>query len=151
MSKMEFPGMLKKIGSAVRKDEGLAEVVTTFNIVSQIKGDDQTFFQEFEEAFDTNNFHRLFVEPVRWKKLDMEIQEQIDLKFDAIECTATLTNIKVAVKETADEIIYTYTFMFDKKQSKDVDTALASYLGYKEEDENGKSHFVEYDVELTSL
>ena len=144
-----FGGMLKVCKNVVSSD---GDVKLGFSIETKVVGESQNFLEEFAEEFAIDNVNGLFREPVRWSKLDIDTcSERMTVKFDVMEFVAELSSVRVKSRETKDETVYTYTFLFEKSQSRDIDIAFASYLKYKEEDEAGKKHLAEYDVVFSCL
>ncbi len=139
-----FTGYLSKFGAKMVDSDVVMEFVITH--VSKNEPD-QTFLNNFSEEFN-NNINKCMTYP-EWDNIKFTSVLPLDIKFDVMEMQATLQAIKITQKETAEDVIVKYDLTFQKKQEEGTDTHFATYLNYKEEDEEGKKHLVEYDVEMS--
>jgi len=139
-----FPGYLSKFGAKMVDSDVVMEFVITH--VSKNEPD-QNFLNNFSEEFN-NNVNRCMTYP-EWDNIKFTTVIPLDVKFDVMEMQATLQTIKITQKETAEDVIVKYDLTFQKKQEEGADTHFATYLNYKEEDDEGKKHLVEYDVEMS--
>ena len=140
-----FTGILAKFGAKVIEEDVYAEFVITHTSRNE---PDQDFLDSFDEEFGTN-WSKCLNNP-QWSNIKFSTSHEVTVKFDAMEFKANLSEVKISQKETAGELVFKYDLVFYKKPEKDQDLAFQSYLKHKEEDENGKKHLVEYDVELSS-
>lgn len=139
-----FPAFLSKYGAKVVDDDVMTEITITYTS----KNDpNQDFLDDFAEEFQSN-IHKCLVDP-EWSNVTFKkVIPSLDIKFDSMEFKATLQTIKISQKETPKDLTFKYDFTFIKKQDKEIDTYIATYLKHKEEDEDGKSQLVMYDVEV---
>ena len=138
-----FPAHLSKFGATVKNEDVKVEFVITHISKNQ---SEQDFLCSYDDAFGTNLSD--FVNGATWDNIKFTQANELDIKFDEMNLKAQLVGIKITQKETEDEVLFKYDLTFLKQQDKDVDTYLATYLKRKEENEDGKSKIVEYDVEI---
>lgn len=140
-----FSGVLSKYGGKVIDGDVYIEFVITHTSKNE---PEQEFLNSFDEEFSTN-LSSHFRNPL-WNSIKFPTSKDFTVKFDQMDkFNATLSELKVSQKEKNDEVVFKYDLVFFKRQKKDIDDVLASYLKHKEENEDGKNVLVEYDVELS--
>ena len=139
-----FTGHLSKFSAKVVDED----VFVQFTITHLSKNEpDQAFLDNFATEF-ASNINQCLTNP-EWDNIKFsKTIPNMAIKFDAMEITATLNEIKITQKETTKDMIFKYDMTFLKKQEKDIDTYLATYLNHKDEDEDGKKTLTEYNVEI---
>lgn len=139
-----FTGILSKFSAKVVDED----VYVQFTITHISKNEpDQDFLDNFAEEY-ASNINRCLTNP-EWDNIKFsKVIPSMKIKFDKMDIVATLNEIKITQKDTPKDLIFKYDMTFLKKQDKEVDTYLATYLNHKEEDEDGKKTLTEYDVEI---
>jgi len=139
-----FTGQLSKFSAKVVDED----VVVMFTITHISKNEpDQNFLDNFAEEY-ASNINRCLTNP-EWDSIKFsKTIPSMKIKFDAMDIVATLDEIKITQKETPKDMIFKYDLTFLKKQDKEIDTYLATYLNHKEEDEDGKKCLTEYEIEI---
>ena len=140
-----FTGHLSKFSAKVVDED----VYVQFTITHLSKNEpDQEFLDNFAEEY-ASNINRCLTNP-EWDSIKFsKTIPSMSIKFDQMDVVADLNEIKITNKETAKDIIVKYEMTYLKKQEKDIDTYLATYLNHKEEDDEGKKTLTEYDVEIS--
>ncbi len=152
-----FTGHLSKFGAKVQGDAG---VFVEFSLTHVSKNEPSQDFLDNLAKYKQNNIDRLLADgDPDWD--DVKLSEKVnvdDIKLafntgneegEAIELTAQLVSLKMSFREKVDSIEYKYVMTFLKRQEQDIDTFFATYLKYKDFNENGKRVLVNYDIELT--
>ena len=139
-----FPAHLSKFGATVKDEDVKVEFVITHISKNQ---PEQDFLSSYDESFGTNLSK--FVDGATWDNIKFTQSNTLSIKFDEMDLKAELVGIKITQKDTEEDLTFKYDLTFLKTQDKDVDTYLATYLKRKEENEDGKSKIVEYDVEIS--
>ena len=139
-----FTGHLSKYSAKVVDED----VYVQFTITHLSKNEpDQVFLDNFAEEY-ASNINRCLTNP-EWDNIKFsKVIPSMKIKFDKMDLVAALNEIKITQKETTKDMIFKYDMTFLKKQEKEIDTYLATYLNHKEEDEDGKKTLTEYDVEI---
>jgi len=139
-----FTGFLSKFGAKVIEEDVYAEFVITHTSRNE---PDQEFLNSYDEEFGTN-WSKCLNNP-QWSNIKFPASHDVSVKFDEMEFNAAFSELKISQKETNGELVFKYDLVFYKKPDKEKDLAFQSYLKHKEEDDSGKKHLVEYDVELS--
>lgn len=145
-----FKGVMTKHTYGVTRDN----VFVNIAIKHTSNHPNQYFLESFEKEAKLQNIDSLFQSPIEWDNLKIKLDEYpfyYEVEFDKIVFVARLMSIGVAkkIKDGISTFDYTLSFRKDVEgDNKDSITA-KTYLKYKEENEDGKKVFVEFDVILT--
>ena len=141
-----FPAHLSKYSAKAVDEDVFVEFVITHISKNE---PDQEFLDTFSEEFQSN-INKCLNNP-EWDNIAFSKSiSNLKIKFDVMELEATLKKIKVTQKETVKDLTFKYDMTFIKKQEKDLDTHLCTYLKHKDEDDDGKKYLSQYDVEISN-
>lgn len=144
----------KSITEGDEKDQSEKVVsVVTVRFTDRTNGA-QMFLDGMQARWGVQGIRNLFVPPLAWKSLSVELTEKLEfaVTFDEVQFDARLKAIKVrrSFKKDIDEV--NYDLEFERELDKDSDQLLAYYLNLREEDaETGKRTLRYFYVELKPL
>jgi len=153
MINQTFSGTLKKY-EPVRTIDG--DIFIKILIKHSNHGGVQTFLNDFSKKLSLD-LEPLFVFPVRWDKISFSTKDYgrktYNITFESETFTANLDKISISRKLIDGTDIFDYSMEYSKEPSIDILDKLMveAYLNYKEEDENGKKHVVEYAIRTELL
>lgn len=144
-----FKSRLSRLSSKKIEDQVVQEFVLTYTSEDAVQG----FLSSLDDAFDLSLRHPFTSDNVNWKRIVFEVPvPHLVVKFDALTMNAMLAGISVSRKEVKDGDVFKYDLVFHKSHNPDIDSVFAiTYLNRKEEDEDDKKVFLEYDTEITRL
>lgn len=141
-----FKSRLSKLSSKKKDEEVVQEFVLTFVSDEQV----QNFLASWDDTFDLSLRHAFTPDKIAWKRIVYECPiPLLVVKFDTLVMDAMLFGINVTHKEVHDGDLFKYDLVFHKNHNPDIDSVFAiTFLNRKEEDEDGKKVFLEYDTEI---
>jgi len=144
-----FKSRLSRLSSKKIEDQVVQEFVLTYTSEDAVQG----FLSSLDDAFDLSLRHPFTSDTINWKRIVFEVPvPHLVVKFDALTMNAMLAGISVSRKEVKDGDVFKYDLVFHKSHNPDIDSVFAiTYLNRKEEDEDDKKVFLEYDTEITRL
>ncbi len=139
-----FKSRLSKLSSKKQEDEVVQEFMLTYVSEEVI----QSFLEPLDEIYDLCLRHVFTSDKIEWKRILFDVRvPMLDVTFDELEMNATLVGINVSRKDIKDGDSFKYDLIFHKQHNPDIDSVFAiTYLNRKEEDEEGKKTFLEYDT-----
>jgi len=142
----EFTGHLSKFSAKVIEEDVYVEFIITYLSKNNMSED---FLDTFSEEYD-NGINKATKFP-EWDNIKFSVYcPNLNIHFDVMDIRATLEGIKITQKETSDDHIVKYDLTFIKKQEKDSDTYLATYLKHKDENDEGKRVLSEYTISISN-
>lgn len=142
-----FKSRLSKLSSKKKDDAVVLEFVLT-HISEEVL---QVFLASVDEAYNLFLRHAFVSDRIDWKRIMYDIHlTNLKVTFDALKMVADLVGINVSRKRAKEADIFRYDLIFNKAHNPDIDSTFAiTFLNRKEEDEDGKKTFVEYDTIIT--
>ncbi len=144
-----FKSRLSRLSSKKDGDQVVQEFVLTYVSMDVV----QMFLQSVDEKYEMFLRHAFITDTINWKSIVYDIRIPfLNIEFDALKMTATLVGISISRKSTKEGEVFKYNLIFHKEHDPSIDSVFAiTFLNRKEEDEDGKKVFLEYDTTITPL
>ena len=141
-----FPSRLSKLSSKKKDDSVILEFILTHTSDQQL----QDFLSSLDITYNLSLQHSFTSNTINWKKIHFDINVALlKITFDSLTMTADLIGISVSVKNKKNSSIFKYDLIFNKQHDPNIDSTFAiTFLNRKEEDEDGKKTFLEYDTTI---
>ncbi len=144
MLKKPFKSRLSKLSSKKKDESVVQEFVLTYSSEEGV----QNFLQSLDDSFETSLRHPFTSDRIEWKRISFEIAVPLlEIKFDSLKMNAMLFGINVTRKVIPEGESFKYDLIFHKNHDPDTDSVFAiTYLNRKEENDEGKKVFLEYET-----
>jgi hypothetical protein len=144
-----FKSRLSKLSSKKKDDNVVLEFVLTHTSEETV----QDFLSSLDTAYNLSLRHPFTSDVINWKRITFDVSiPLLVVEFESLKMNAILLGINVVRREVEGGEVFKYDLIFNKSHDPDIDSVFAiTFLNRKEEDENNKKVFLEYDTVVKNL
>lgn len=144
-----FKSRLSKLSSKKKDDNVVQEFVLTYVSEKPV----QDFLAPLDETYEMYLRHVFTSNRIEWKRVQFDIYiPLLEITFDSLKMQADLVGINVFRKINKESETFKYDIIFNKGHDPEIDSIFAiTYLNRKEENQDGKKVFLEYNTNIKKI